>query len=123
MNYFKDENNKVFAYDNEQIKQGYGKYLISITEEEAMAIANPPKSAEELEDTRINTINQKANDIIYSKYSIEKQSSAQLGIYGDEYLATMKTFIKQVIDLSNEAIDAGTPANEVNWGIEEVNNG
>ncbi len=34
MNYFKDENNKVFAYDDEQLKQGYGKDLTGITEEE-----------------------------------------------------------------------------------------
>lgn len=34
MNYYKDENNKVFAYDDEQIKQGYGKDLIAITEDE-----------------------------------------------------------------------------------------
>lgn len=34
MNYFKDKNNKVFAYDNEQIEQGFGKDLTSITEEE-----------------------------------------------------------------------------------------
>ena len=38
MNYFKDTNNKVFAYDNEQIEQGLGKALTSITEEEKDAI-------------------------------------------------------------------------------------
>lgn len=73
------------------------------------------KTEEELEQIRINAINQKANSIIYSKYSIEKQSSAQLGIYGDEYLATMKAFIKKVIDISNKAIDDVIPADEVDW--------
>lgn len=34
MNYFKNNNNKVFAYDDEQVKQGYGKDLTSITEDE-----------------------------------------------------------------------------------------
>jgi len=34
MNYFKDENNEVFAYDDEQVEQGFGKDLTSITEEE-----------------------------------------------------------------------------------------
>lgn len=123
MRYYKNKNNEIFAYDNEQIKQGYGKDLTAISEDEAMAIANPPKTVEELEQIRINAINQKARDIIISKYSIEKQSSAQLGIYGDEYLATMKAFIKQVIDISNESITNGTPADEIAWGIEEVTNG
>lgn len=72
-------------------------------------------SPEELDKNRINDINQRARTIIYGKYPQEKQSSAQLGIYGDEYLATMKVFIKQVIDISNEAIDDKIPADEVNW--------
>lgn len=73
------------------------------------------KTEEELETIRIDTINNKARAIIYGKYPQEKQSSAQLGIYGDEYLATMKTFIKQVIDISNKAIDDKIPAKDVDW--------
>ena len=34
MNYFKNNNNEIFAYDNEQVAQGYGKDLVPITEEE-----------------------------------------------------------------------------------------
>ena len=34
MNYFKNNNNEIFAYDDNQIKQGYGKDLTGITEEE-----------------------------------------------------------------------------------------
>ena len=34
MNYYKNENNEVFAYDDEQIEQGFGEDLTSITEEE-----------------------------------------------------------------------------------------
>ena len=73
------------------------------------------RAAKEIEESRVNAINQKANSIIYSKYSIEKQSSAQLGIYGDEYLVAMRVFIKQVIDISNNAIDDGISADEVDW--------
>lgn len=83
--------------------------------EDGKFIVKDFRTVEELEQIRVNAINNKARDIIYSKYSQEKQSSAQLGIYGDEYLETMKLFIKQVIDISNEAIDNGTPADEVNW--------
>lgn len=73
------------------------------------------RTDEELEQIRINEINNKARAIIYSKYPQEKQSSAQLGIYGDEYLSDMKVFIKQVIDISNKAIDDVIPADEVDW--------
>lgn len=34
MNYFKNKNNEIFAYDDEQVEQGFGKDLTSITEEE-----------------------------------------------------------------------------------------
>lgn len=48
MNYFKNTNNQIFAYDDEQVAQGYGKDLTQITEGEKEAIINPPKSPEEL---------------------------------------------------------------------------
>lgn len=91
------------------------KDWVEISYDEMMEITNLPKTQKELEEIRIDTINNKARTIIYNKYPLEKQSSAQLGIYGDEYLVTMKLFIKQVIDISNEAIDNGTPADEVDW--------
>ena len=47
MNYYKNNNNKVFAYDDEQVRQGYGANLISISEEEATAIFNPPETSEQ----------------------------------------------------------------------------
>jgi phage-related protein len=59
-NFFKDENNKVYEYDNEQVKQGYGKDLISITEEEMLAITNPPKTEEQL----LAEKNQEANSYL-----------------------------------------------------------
>lgn len=91
------------------------KDWIEITYDEMMKITNPPKTAKEIEEIRVNEINNKARTVIYNKYPLEKQSSAQLGIYGEEYLSTMKAFIKQVIDISNEAIDDKIPADEVNW--------
>lgn len=33
-NFFKDKNNNVFEYDDEQVSQGYGKDLTPITEDE-----------------------------------------------------------------------------------------
>ena len=47
MNYFKDSDNEVFAYDDEQIKQGYSKDLISITEEEMKVLTTYVPTREE----------------------------------------------------------------------------
>ena len=41
MNYFKNTNNQIFAYDDEQVAQGYGKDLIPITKEEKDQILAP----------------------------------------------------------------------------------
>lgn len=46
MNYYKDTNNQVLAYDNEQVSQGYGSDLIPITEAEKDALLAP--TAEQL---------------------------------------------------------------------------
>jgi hypothetical protein len=58
MNYYKNDNNKVFAYDDEQVAQGYGADFTAITEEEAVALANPPKTFEQsMEELRIKRNN------------------------------------------------------------------
>ena len=41
MNYFKNKNNEIFAYDDEQIEQGYGSDLTQITEAEKDEILAP----------------------------------------------------------------------------------
>lgn len=41
MNYFKSTNNQIFAYDDEQVKQGYGNDLITITEQEKDELLAP----------------------------------------------------------------------------------
>jgi len=46
MKYFKSNNNQIFAYDDEQVRQGYGKGLTLITEAEKDEILAP--TAEEL---------------------------------------------------------------------------
>lgn len=62
----------------------------------------------EQEAKRVLDIKKKASEIIYSKYSIEKQNSAKLGIYGQEYLDTMVVFIKDIIEQSNLLKVSGT---------------
>lgn len=124
---YQNKNNEVMQFTEiDKINGFIPKDFKQLTEAQIIAYQNKPffgvwngnewvKDDEKCEQERVDLINQKASDIIYSKYSIEKQSSAQLGIYGDEYLATMKVFIKQVIDISNKAIDDKILADEVNW--------
>jgi len=55
MNYFKDKNNKVFAYDDEQVAQEYGKGLTSITKAEVDRLLAPTLA--ELKASKTSEIN------------------------------------------------------------------
>lgn len=109
--FFKNNKGDIFDLSPLDIKNGREKGLTKLTDKEVDEFLNPPIT----EEQRANAINSKARTIIYSKYPLDKQSSAQLGIYGDEYIATMKLFIKQVIDISNKAIDDKIPEDEIDW--------
>ncbi|MFY4749990.1 hypothetical protein ACOTWV_08745 [Aliarcobacter butzleri] len=65
------------------------------------------EDVKEKEDNRILSINGYTQSYIFLKYPIEKQSSANLGIYGDEYKNEMILFISNVIEKSNLAIANG----------------
>ena len=58
----------------------------------------------EEENYRVQNINFYTQTFITKKYPLEKQSSANLGIYGEEYKNEMISFISNCINLSNEAI-------------------
>ena len=62
----------------------------------------------EKEKDRVQSINSYTQSFITTKYPLEKQSSANLGIYGDEYKNEMISFISNCINLSNEAIENNT---------------
>lgn len=66
-------------------------------------------------ETSIKNIEDKAKSIILEKYPLEKQSSAQLGIYGEVYLSEMKTFISNIIRISNEAEANGIKLEDILW--------
>jgi len=76
-------------------------------EDEVIAEATILKAQKE-EELRVSSINDYTKSIITTKYPLEKQSSANLGIYGDEYKNEMISFISNCITLSNEAIENGT---------------
>lgn len=48
MKYFK-QNNTVYAYDEQQLSQGYGEDMTPMTDEEVKLHINPPKTAEQIE--------------------------------------------------------------------------
>lgn len=66
------------------------------------------RTPEEIEELRVQNINSYTKSHITNKYPLEKQSSANLGIYGEEYKNEMISFISNCITLSNEAIENGT---------------
>lgn len=74
-----------------------------------------PLTPEEIEAQRIAFIKDKAKSIILEKYPLEKQSSAQLGIYGEVYLQEMKDYIANIIRISNEAEINGTKVEDIQW--------
>lgn len=67
------------------------------------------------EEYRVQSIKLTAQSLILSKYSLEKQSSAQLGLYGDDYLQEMKDYIANIIRISNEAELNGTQVEDILW--------
>lgn len=69
------------------------------------------------EEYRIQSIKLTAQSLILQKYPLEKQSSANLGLYGEEYLAEMKAYIANIIRISNEAELNGTALEDIDWGV------
>ena len=76
--------------------------------EDSKFIVKDFRTPEEIEKSRVQNINSYTQSFITKKYPLEKQSSANLGIYGDEYKNEMISFISNCITLSNEAIENNT---------------
>lgn len=112
MKYFKNENNQIFAYDDEQIKKGYGKNLTPITEAEKDAILAP--SPEETEKQRISSIKAKANELIEMVYPIYKQNNILMSQI-DEDIKGMNAYILNIRNISNEAEANGTLLEDIVW--------
>ena len=112
--YYKN-NNKIMVIEPHQMDLVQDTW-IEMTKEEIEAFLNPVLTNEQ----RIELIKAKAKSLILEKYSLEKQSSANLGLYGQEYLDTMKAYILNIITISNEAETDGTLLEDINW---EVTNG
>ena len=112
MKYFKNINNEIFAYSEEDVKNGYGKDLISITEDEMKAMLAP--TPEKAEANRISQIKAKASELITSKYSVIWQlNHPRTDItYASDY-----AYIDNIRDISNEAEANGTALEDINWEV------
>lgn len=88
-------------------------------EDEVIADATILKAKKE-EELRVSSINAYTQSFITKKYPLEKQSSANLGIYGEEYKTEMTNFISNCITLSNEAIENNTSFEDFKAMINEL---
>jgi len=79
MKYFKNTNNEIFAYDDEQISQGYGADLTPITETEKAEILAP--SPAQLKESRVSEI--KARLLIIDQESIRPLRAIAAGTQTD----------------------------------------
>ena len=122
MKYVHLENNKILGYYDKEINSTIPKGCLEITEkqwqealsinanayEDGKFIVKDFRTDDEIEKSRVQSINSYTQTFITKKYPLEKQSSATLGIYGEEYKNEMISFISNCITLSNEAIENGT---------------
>ena len=120
--HLENKTNKLLGWYDEKINPVIPTPNIEVTEkvwQEALSInANCYENGkfifkdfrtdDEIEKVRVQNINSYTQNLILSKYPLEKQSSANLGIYGNEYKAEMISFISNCITLSNEAIENNT---------------
>lgn len=92
MNYFKDENDNIFAYDDEQVSAGYGSDFTAITEDE--------------KDELI------ASKVIEVTYTDEEIIELRAAAYADSTTGSDRLFIEyQALlaqDLTEEAEEAKT---------------
>ena len=94
----------------DKLKEQVAKRHIPTAEElEAKRLAD--------EEYRIQSIKLTAQSLIIQKYPLGKQSSANLGLYVEEYLTEMKAYIANIIRISNEAEANGTALEDINWEV------
>ena len=122
MKYAHIENNKILGWYSDDIHDIIPTPNIEVSDEvwqEAINInancyengefiVKDFRTDEELEEARVQNINSYTQSFITKKYPLEKQSSANLGIYGEDYKNEMTSFISNCIALSNEAIANNT---------------
>lgn len=117
---YQNKENQIFYFTELDVKNGFiPKEMKKLTDVQLKAYENKPEFGEwngsewiadnkKIDKSRVQNINSYTQSFIMKKYPLEKQSSANLGIYGEEYKNEMISFISNCITLSNEAIENGT---------------
>ena len=122
MKYAHLENNKILGWYSDDIHDAIPTPNIEVSKEvwqealninancyeDGKFIVKDFRTDTEIEKARVQNINSYTQSFITKKYPLEKQSSANLGIYSDEYKNEMISFISNCITLSNEAIANNT---------------
>lgn len=111
----------------ELLKQRCTEFEVELTEEH-LSILEEQKSKRHIptedeleakrladEEYRIQSIKLIARSLILQEYPLEKQSSANLGLYGEEYLTEMRAYIANIIRISNEAELNGIKIEGILW--------
>ena len=109
MNYFKDKDNQVYAYSDIQTPEDG---LTKITEQEALGIANPPPTAEQLAK-KVRT--ERDAKIEAVRWRIERAlDEKELGIPLTEPLEPLLQYVQALRDVPEQA---GFPE-KVEWPLE-----
>ena len=97
MNYYKDNQNNVFAYSDIQTpKDG----LIKITEQEAQERTNPPPTVEELFDRLRSFRDARINSVLWmrERHADELELGAETSLTPEQYTALL-TYIQALRDI------------------------
>ena len=111
LGWYDDSIHKTIPTPNIEVKEDVWQEAININAncyEDGKFIVKDFRTNEEIEKARVQNINSYTQSFITTKYPLEKQSSANLGIYGEDYKNEMTSFISNCIALSNEAIANNT---------------
>lgn len=130
MLYQNKENEIYYFTELDEVNGFIPKEMTKLTDNQLKAYENKPEFGvwngnewiadnEKIEESRAQNINSYTQSIITKKYPLEKQSSANLGIYGDQYKTEMISFISNCITLSNEAIANNTSLEEYKAMLDE----
>lgn len=110
LGWYSDDIHNIIPTPNIEVSEKVWQEALNINAncyEEGKFIVKDFRTDKEIEESRVQNINSYTQSYITTKYPLEKQSSANLGIYGDEYKNEMISFISNCITLSNEAIENG----------------
>jgi len=114
-NFYKLENNKALVGTGLAVPDGAIEYKVGKEPKDLLEALKYDKEVQ-----RVQEINKYTKQFIFKKYPIEKQSSANLGVYDEAYKNEMVAFIKRVVDLSDEAIENGTSFEDYKAMLDEL---